>query len=196
MKGGTESVVLVPRFARSDFIPIKHLAISVIITFITYATIIIILSIAFLPQMEESYEDTRELMEEIENGESFSIIEGEAIPEIRLVYLSSIIIFGLFDSIFTLMLWRAKSPLKNDKIISPLHSIYVTQRCFTLILISQLSIGVLTWDISEILFKYLYLTILVSSVISIVIIFIIYRKVIGEKTKEEVVFKLPKETAP
>lgn len=196
MKGqGNEIPPMVSRFGMGGFVPIKHLAISVIITFLIFAFMILYSWMTFLPQMEEASEETSELIGGSGGGESISIIEGDAINAIRLVYLLSLIIFGLLDGIFAFMLWRAKPPIKNEKILSPLYAIYIVHRLIALFTIFQLSVFVLVSSNSRPLLNLLYLTIPVFSAVSLVIILLVHRKVLGEKMEDEVVFKVPDETA-
>ena len=183
--------VMVPRFGFGGFMNVKHMALSLIFMIIIFAIFVLYISLRILPEMEELNEELQEL---IESGASDVETQGPPITEIRIAYFASLILFGLLDGIFVVMLWRAKAPLRNETILSPLYSVYTATRVGAIILISQISIGVIVGDNPGELITLLYFMVFVSTVISIAIIMVVHKKVLGQIKGDDVVFKLPEDT--
>ncbi len=188
----SELPLMVPRFGMRGFIPIKHLAIGIVILYFVYVFTIAYLWVGFLPNMEKAASETSELMER-EGVEPVSIVQGEVIPELRVLYIISLIFFGIVDISLAILLWKAKPPLNNEKILSPLYSIYNVNRAIAIFLITQLSILALVGSNSRQLVNSLYIAIPIFSAVGIILLFLIYYKVLRKKMEEDVMFKLPDE---
>ncbi len=175
-------------------IPTKVLAAVVFIGLLTYVFTIIILWTTFLPQMESAAKETENLIGG-STGEPDSIIQGEYISEIKLVYTLSLMCFGLFDTIFSVMLWKGRVPKNLEKMVEVLARAYVGVRSFSLFLVVILSIMTLVGSNSRFPMSILYLIVPIFSVISLIFILYFNRKVFGENVEDEYLFKIPDESS-
>lgn len=189
---------IVPNIGRDNRIATKILAAVVVVVYLIFAFTMIILGMTFLPQMEEASEETSRMIGGSDGG-AVSIVQDEVIPEIRLVYVLSLIIFGLLDGVFAFILWSGKPPYSHDNILLPLAIIlavmYFLNRAFSTYVMTQLSIMTLVGSNSRALMNMLYLTIPIFSAVSLVIILIVKKKVFSKKRAHKVVFKIPEDAA-
>ncbi|UCE74652.1 MAG: hypothetical protein JSV56_02840 [Methanomassiliicoccales archaeon] len=174
---------------RENNVTTKTFAVVVLIAFITYTITIIILWTTFLPQMESATEETESLMGN-SRRESDSIIHGDYISEIKLVFIASLICYGLFDTIFSLMLWRGEVPKNQEKMVEVLAQTYVTKRAFSLFLATMLPIIVLVGSNPELPMNIFYLVVPIFSIISLVFILYFNRKIFEEKVEDEPLYKI------
>jgi hypothetical protein len=168
----------------------KVMAAVVIVLYLIFATAILALWFTFLPEMESAGEETRDLISGDDVG-SISIINDNFIPEIRLVFIICLFVFGISDGTLVFLLWRGKPPFRNQQILSPLITFYCLKRGIGTPVIIQLSILTIIMDNSRTFINSLYAASITISVIGLVIIIIVYTKVLKGKMVEEVVFKVP-----
>ena len=173
----------------------KIMAIVMLIVLLIFVFNIVRLWLTYLPEMEEAGEETSRMMAQTTGGEgTFQIIQNDIIPELRMVLLLSLILFSLLDGIFILMLWTGKPPFLNESVLIPLSLIYFVARIFHTFIIAMISTTILIHSDPRILMNSLYLTIPIFSVLSLVIITIVYTKVLkGRKKGTKVLFKIPDE---
>lgn len=179
---------MVPRFGFKGFMNIRHMAISLLFMIIVFMILILYFSMRFLPEIEELNEERREI---IEGGGLVDETQDPPINEIRIAFIISLVLFGLLDSILAVMLWRARAPLRNEKALSPLYSIYSANRVVSIILIPQISLFAVANDNPGQLLNLLYFMVLVFTVVSLVLIVVMHKKVLGQG--DEVIFSLPEE---
>ncbi len=181
------------RYGMWIFLLTKIMAIVILVVFLLFAFNIARLWLTYLPQMEEAAEETARMLAETGGGgEPASIIQGDIIPELRMVLMLSLILFGLLDGIYALMLWRGKPPFRNESVLIPLTAIYFIARIFHTYVITIISTTIVTHSNPRILMNSLYLTIPIFSVLSLVIIIIVYNKVLKRRKKgTKILFKIP-----
>jgi len=180
---------MVPRFGFKGFMNIKHMAISLVLMIIVFAILILYFTMNFFPEMERLNEERRELTD---HGGIDVGIQDPPFDEIRIVFTISLILFGLLDGILAVMLWRARAPLRNKKVLSPLYSVYSLNRGASIFLILQISIFATADDNPGQLVNLQYFMVFVFTVVSIILIVLIHKKVLG--LGDEVIFPLPEET--
>lgn len=171
--------------------PTKEYALVFVISFIFLLVNIIFLWTHFLPQMQDAAEETEKVLGESEGDNP--IIQEDAIPKIKLVLAIYLICFGLLDGILALMLWRNKVPKSQESVIKALANSYVVVRLFNILIITVLSIIVIVG--SQLALNLLYVSILFFSIVSLFYIIYFKRKILSEKLDNEVIFKIPDETA-
>lgn len=195
-----------PEYRMRDFPTSKILALVVLTTFLIFTFYTVAQLTIFIPQMEqreeareEAHEETSEMMEETGGGgepETFSVIQSEFIPEVRLVYILSLVFFGLLDGIFAFMLWTGKPPYKNESILLPLGIIYIINRIVSIFVIILFSIVILEDSNPRSLMNSLYLSIPIFSAVSIVLILLFHKKIFGSSKRKgtKILFGVPDKT--
>lgn len=171
-------------------VPLKHYAVMVILIYFVFVFTVLYLWINFLPAMEDVAEETEEILGDDEED---IIIQGDAIPAIRVILLVSVLAFGIVDDLFAVLLWKAKPPLRNERVFTPLYSFYIGQRFIGGFLIVELSILALTGGNPELMINMLYLTLVVLSALSLVLITLVYTQVLSHKEKDGAVIKRPRD---
>ena len=140
--------------------------------------------------MEEIAEETEDILGDDEDN---VIIQRDAMPAIRVILLVSILAFGVVDDIFAVLLWKAKPPLRNERVFTPLYSFYIGQRFIGGFLVVELCILALTGSNPELMINMLYLTIVVLSAISLVLITLVYTQVLSHKEKDGARYRRPRD---
>ena len=173
---------------------IKVYALVIFTAFIVLAGTIILLWVTFLPQMQEAAEETERIIGESEEGNPIiHIIQKDAIPEIRFVYIFYMICFGILDGILALMLWRSKVPKSQKSVIKALANSYIYVRHFNLFIIVMLSIMALVGPNYGFALNLLYLSLVLFSMVSLFYIIYLKRKILIEKLEDEPIFKIPED---
>lgn len=121
-------------------------------------------------------------------------IEEDNIPIVRAVYILSLIAFGILDSTFAYMLWKAKPPFENEKILSPLFRVYQFNRVISMVVLVGLGYVVIHSSSPQPLNTFL-LVLPVFIGISLMIIVIIKTKVLTKPMKTNVTDKPPEDTS-
>lgn len=166
----------------------KQFAFAIIMSYISFALIIIILHMSiFLPQMEKANEERQELIEETEGTDS-SIVETKYIVGIRLVYILSLICFGLLDGLCAVVLWKVRVPKEQMVMFGNLAESYVAARAFSLLMITLLSVMILVSSNPRLFEDLLYLVVPIFSLISLIFILYFSRKFSMEKLEDEHLF--------
>lgn len=168
--------------------PTKVYALVILIAFIVVTVWIIHLWVNFLPQMQDAADDTKKMLGD---SEDISIIQGDAIPEIRFVYALYLICFGILDGILAIMLWRSKVPKSKESAIKALGISYCFVRGFSIFIIQLLSIMALVGSNHRFVLNLLYLSIVFFSMISLFYIIYFKMKILIEKLEDEPIFKIP-----
>lgn len=171
-------------------VPMKHYAVMVVLIYFVFVFTVLYLWINFLPRMEEIAEETSDL---VGDDEDLILIQDEAIPRLRIVLLLSILAFGIVDDLFAVLLWKAKSPLRNERVFTPLYSVYIGHRFIGGFLIVELTILALTGTDPGFMLNLLYLTLVVLSALSVVIIVLIYTQVLSQKEEDGAAYKRPRD---
>lgn len=162
---------------------LKFLAIIIIVTYLFYLFTIARLYFTFIPQMEEAGEETAELISGASGSSgAVQIIHHGYAQEIRLAYIISLISFGILDMVFALMLWLRRVKRGHEIALFSLSVIQIVNRPFSAFVIVQFSILVFMRSEPGLFMNALYLTIAISSILSIVLAFIVYKKLLKNKT--------------
>jgi cytochrome bd-type quinol oxidase subunit 2 len=173
----------------------RGLAVDIFIIFLIFLFFLLFMQwMFFLPDMEETYKETKSLIEETGRVDSVKIIHGEYIGEIKFAQVISFICFGLLDTFFAFRLWKG-SVLESRKNIAYISAqVYTLIRACSLFMIIILTIVILNSSNPRFFMNLLYVVILIFSMLSLAYIFYFHRRFFGEKTKEEVLFKIPDES--
>jgi hypothetical protein len=168
----------------------KHYAVMVVLIYFVFVFTVLYLWINFLPRMEEIAEETSEL---VGDDEDLILIQEDAIPQLRIILLVSILAFGIVDDLFAVLLWKAKPPMRNERVFIPLYSVYIGHRFIGGFLIVELTILALTGTDPGFMINLLYLTMVVLSALSLVIIALVYTQVLDQKDTEGAVNNRPRD---
>jgi hypothetical protein len=158
----------------------KLLGVIIIIIFIFFAFNILRLWLIFLPQMEEAGRETERL---VSGNDAISIINTNIIPEIRLFFILTLLVFGILDGVFSLMLWKGKPREEHRMLIMPLFIIYLIGRILSGIIISIFIIFVIIGSNPRNQMNSLYMITLIFSALGIVIICIFYDKIFSPRKR-------------
>jgi hypothetical protein len=172
-------------------------AITIIILMI-FIMIIIRLWLFYLPQMEEAREETSALVSEEGAGGAIQIIQYDIIPEIRLALIVSLIVFGIMDGIFALMLWIGNPRNEHKNLIQPLFAVYIFKRIFHGFLITIITAMALTGSNPRSLVGSLYMSIPVFLSAGVVIMLLFYTKIFSARKRKatKILFKATDKATP
>ncbi len=163
---------------RMKYVNTKNLGLITMIIFMFFALTIVRLWLTFLPQMEVAGEETAQLISG--EGAATQIINIDFIPEVRLLLILSLVIFGILDGIFALMLWRGNPNPHNATIIMPLFIIYMVGRFFSGFIISILTIPVIVGTNPRLMMDIFYLSVVALVGLCLVIILLFQMKVFSQ----------------
>lgn len=164
---------------------LKFLAIIIIVTYLFFLLIIARLYFTFIPQMEEAGEETAELISGTPgSGGAVQVIHHGYAQEIRLAYIISLISFGILDMVFALMLLFKRVKRGHETALFSLSVIQIINRPFSAFVIVQFSILVFVESEPGLYVNALYLIIAISSILSSVLAFIVYIKLLRNKTRK------------
>jgi len=186
-----------PPFPSKDKeLALKFLGAIIIFIFVIYISTLFVLSSTFIPQMEEAGEETAELIStgEAGAGGSVQVIRHDFAGEVRTAYLVSLISFGILDGLFALILWLRRPKRGHESALISMAVIQIINRPFTAYLMVQFSIMVFVGSSPEIHLNVLYLIIIISSILSLVLVFIVHQMLSESKTRK-IGFKI-RENAP
>jgi hypothetical protein len=159
----------------------KNFGLITMMIFIVFVFNIVMLWFTFLPQMEVAGEETSELISG--EGAATQIINLEMIPEVRMFFILSLVIFGLLDGIFALILWKGKPNPHNTSVIIPLFATYIGSRVFNVLIVWLFPIAIIVGTNPRFMMNILYLSAVVLVVLSLVIILIFQMKVFSESKR-------------
>jgi hypothetical protein len=173
-----------------DEAQVKVYALVFFIAFIVLAGTIIFDWVYFLPQMEDATKETERTLGESKDVPQ--IIQKDAIPQIRLVFILYLICFGLLDSILALMVWKSKVPKNQESAIKALANSYIYVRNFNIFIIIMLSIMALVGSNYGFALNLLYISLVCFSIVSVFYIIYLKKKILIEKL-EDPIFKIPED---
>lgn len=172
----------------------KVYALVFFIAFIVLVGSIILHWVYFLPQMEDAAEETERILgESDEDNPIIHIIQKDAIPQIRFVYILYLICFGILDGILVLILWKRKVPKSQESAIKALANSYIYVRHFNIFIIVMLSIIALVGSNYGFALNLLYLSLMLFSMVSLFYIIYLKRKILIEKLGDTPIFKIPED---
>jgi hypothetical protein len=149
----------------------------VIIFYIIFLSMVIQISPSF-SHMEEGSEEIESMMEQTGGGDTtHSIVNRDMIPEVQMILILSLIIFGLLDGLFAFMLWNSKPPFQNEKILKPLFAVQLSNRFIGGYAIVMMSVAAVFIDDPRDILNTLYLLIIASACATMIIMVIIKKKV-------------------
>ena len=160
----------------------KFLAIVIMVFYLVFLFTIVTLHSTFIPQMEEAGEETEELILEAGAGGAVQVIRHDMAQKVRAAYIISLISFGILDGTFALILWLRRVKRGHEVALLSLTAIQIINRLFSGFVIVQLSIPVFVSANPRALMNALYLVLIISSVLSFVLILVVYLKLLESKT--------------
>lgn len=170
-----------------------RLSMFIVVFYIIFAFLVAGHFLTYIPQMEEAGEETAELLSRNPDaGGAVQIIHHNMASEVKTAYIISLISFGVLDGAFILMLWRRRVKRGLEDVSITVTGIQVCNRFVSAFIIVQLSISVFVAPNPRTLMNIIYLTIIISSLASLALIFIVYTKLTEIKTKE-IAFKVQEE---
>jgi hypothetical protein len=132
-------------------------------------------------------EQTGEEIEGLMAGDiALSIVNTEIIPQIRIFFMLTLISFGILDGVFSFLLWKGNPRKEHEMLITPFFILYLIARIGSGFLITFLTSDALLGSDPRGTLNALYLTLLVCSLLSVVIILLFQIKIFTPEKKKAI----------
>lgn len=138
-----------------------------------------------LPYMERAGRETVSLISG-GSGASVSIINTEVIPQIRIFFMLSLISFGILDGVFSFMLLKGNPKIAHVVLIIPLFILYLVARIASGFIVTLLTSSALFDNNPWGALASLYISLIVFSILSTVILLIFHTKIFTQEKKKAI----------
>lgn len=180
-----------PPFYRSRDAKFKKVALMNITFYLIFLFLIASLHVNYIPDMVEAGEETSDLLNtgEAGGGGAVQAINNEFADEVRTASVISLISFGILDCIFAAIFIFRKVKVGHENALFFLGTIQVINRLVSSFFIVRLIITVFVTGDPRGQMNSLYYLLVMSSVLSVLLILIIYTKLI-ETRPRRIAFKI------